>query len=345
MTTHMTSEPTTVESAEAPSCWLSVIIPTHNRRELTLRAVNSILEQHHPRRIEIIVVDDGSTDGLADAIHQRYAANDSVRVITTAREYTNAARNTGFRASCGELVCFLDSDDLWLAHTLTVVEQIFAEHPELAFLSVEGSTLPSPTHPLISRVVSEDAPGWSHAGFHSAPLVHRSLTLDGPQRHATLLYGDYFPAIIRGDLFLLSGLIIRRDAIVRAGPFTEHFRFYNDWEFFARMCLQGVGGYIDYDGFRRDAGRGDQISRARPATAMPRRHVYILRTLARRFPARLAAYANLHKDALNDAQYWMARCLLHTHHRRFAKRLLMHCVRQRYKVARSLALLAVADFI
>jgi glycosyltransferase involved in cell wall biosynthesis len=76
---------------------LSVIIPTHNRRELTLRAVNSILEQHHPRRIEIIVVDDGSTDGLADAIHQRYAANDSVRVITTAREYTNAARNTGFR--------------------------------------------------------------------------------------------------------------------------------------------------------------------------------------------------------------------------------------------------------
>jgi hypothetical protein len=59
----------------------------------------------------------------------------------------------------------------------------------------------------------------------------------------------------------------------------------------------------------------------------------------------LAAYATLHKDALDDAQYWMARCLLRTHHRRFAKRFLMHCVRRRYKVARSLALLAVADFI
>jgi hypothetical protein len=89
----------------------------------------------------------------------------------------------------------------------------------------------------------------------------------------------------------------------------------------------------------------DQISRARPATAMPRRHVYILRTLPRRFPARVAAYANLHNDALNDAQYWMARCLLRTHHRRFARRFLVHCVRRRYKVARSLVLLAMANFM
>lgn len=344
MTTHADSVSALSEAPTRPAgCRLSVVIPTHNRRDFTLRAVASVLAQDHARDLEVIVVDDGSTDDTEAVLQRRYADDPRLRVITTTRNYTNAARNTGFRASRGELVCFLDSDDFWTQHTKAAVEQVFASHPELTFLSVEGSTLPSPNHPTLTRVVAGDAPGWSHAGFRNAPLVSESLRLDDAPQASTLLYGDYFPAIINGDLFLLSGLIIRREAVERAGPFTEHFRFYNDWEFFARLCLQGIGGYIDHEGFKRDVGRTDQISRGRPATAMPRRHVYILRTLSQRFPTRTGAYGDMLHDALCCAQYWLARRLLHTHHLRFARCYLLHCVRHRYKVARSLALLATTS--
>ncbi|MEO7199127.1 MAG: glycosyltransferase [Dokdonella sp.] len=325
-----------------PRCRFSFVIPTFNRSKLTLRVIGSILEQDSTHSVEIIVVNDGSTDDTEAALHQHFGEDLRVRVITTAHNYTNSARNTGFDAATGELVCFLDSDDFWTAHTLSTVNQVFIRCPELNFLSIDGSTLSSPNHPEVARVVAGDAPGWSHSHFRNASLTTRALILAGEPQPIVMLYGDYFPAIINGDLFYLSGLVIRRDAIARAGPFTEHFHFYNDWEFFARLCLQGIGGYINYDGFRRDAGRDDQISRGHPATAMPRRHLYILRSLSRRFPEQAANYKDVLTHALNDAEYWLARCLLQTHHRRLARRYLVHCVRQRYKTGRSLILLATS---
>jgi hypothetical protein len=104
--------------------------------------------------------------------------------------------------------------------------------------------------------------------------------------------GDFFPAIVFGDLFYLSGLVARREAVLGAGPFNERFRFFNDWEFFARLCLQGDGAHIDCTGFRRDTGRTDQISRGRPMSAMARRRRFILRSLPRRFPQRMGVYAD-----------------------------------------------------
>ncbi|MEO7068148.1 MAG: glycosyltransferase family 2 protein [Rhodanobacter sp.] len=321
---------------------LSFVIPTHNRRDLVLRAVDSIFAQNIAQDIEVIVVDDGSTDDTEVALHQRFPDHPLLRVITTAHRHANAARNTGFNATQGELVCFLDSDDFWTPHTWSIIEQAFAHHPELTFLSVEGSTLPSPNHLPLARVVAGDAPGWSDAGFRNACLMSKPLNLDGAPNQLTLLHGDYFPAIIHGDLFMLSGLVIRRGAVERAGPFTEHFHFYNDWEFFARLCLQGVGGYLNYEGFRRDAGRGDQISRGRPSTAMPRRHVYILRSLLRHSRTKVGAHAGAIEGALDVAQYWLARRLLGTRHRRFARSYLIHCLRRRYKPVRSLVLLVAS---
>lgn len=318
---------------------LSFVIPTHNRRDLVLRAVDSLFAQSAAQDIEVIVVNDHSTDGTEAALHQRYPRHHRLRVITTAHRHSNAARNTGFNATRGEFVCFLDSDDFWTPHTKSIVEQVFAQHPELTFLSVDGSTLPSPNHPPVARVVAGDAPGWSDAGFRNARLMSKSLYLGAAPDQLTLLHGDYFPAIIHGDLFMLSGLVMRRDAVERAGPFTEHFHFYNDWEFFARLCLQGIGGYIDYEGFRRDAGGADQISRGRPATAMPRRHVYILRSLLRHSSTRVGAHTKAIENVLDSAQYWLGRCLLRTPHRRFARRYFIRCLRRRYKPVRSLVLL------
>src|ERR1700760_3855281 len=91
---------------------LSVVIPTYNRRDLVLRAVASVLDQPGADDVEVIVADDGSTDGTADAIAQRFGS--PVRVNATVRGYACAARNAGFAVSSGDFVCFLDSDDVWV---------------------------------------------------------------------------------------------------------------------------------------------------------------------------------------------------------------------------------------
>lgn len=320
---------------------LSVIVPTYRRRDLTLCAVESVLTQSGPWRIEAVVAIDGSPDDTAAALRERYAGDARVRVLELPHAGASAARNAGFAAARGEYVCFLDSDDHWLPGTLAVFAAIFAAQPALAFASVDGCSIARPDFPTIAHLVAHDSPGWTHARFAAlAPPAVAAPSVCAPGTR--FLCGDFFAPILFGDLFYLSAMVMRRDAVAAAGPFTERFRFFNDWEFFARLCLQGPGAYLDHDGFRRDTGRPDQISRRRPATAMPRRHLYILRSLPRRFPARAAAYTAVLRTALDDAQYVMGRALLGSRHRRWARRYLLNCFKRGYKRARCFALLAAS---
>jgi glycosyltransferase involved in cell wall biosynthesis len=96
---------------------VSALIPTYNRREHTCRAIDSVLAQTLPVD-EIIVVDDGSTDGTADEVCGRYGSR--VAVIRQKNAGVSAARNCAIRAARGEWLAFLDSDDVWLPEKLAL---------------------------------------------------------------------------------------------------------------------------------------------------------------------------------------------------------------------------------
>lgn len=89
---------------------VSALIPTYNRQAQVLRAIDSVLAQTVPVD-EIIVVDDGSTDGTAEAIRSRYGSR--VALFTQENAGVSAARNRGIREARGEWIAFLDSDDFW----------------------------------------------------------------------------------------------------------------------------------------------------------------------------------------------------------------------------------------
>ena len=89
---------------------VSAIIPTYNRAHLVTEAIDSVLAQTYPH-IEVIVVDDGSTD---DTMARLAPYGSRIRVIRQENAGPAAARNKGIAASSGGLVAFLDSDDLWL---------------------------------------------------------------------------------------------------------------------------------------------------------------------------------------------------------------------------------------
>lgn len=105
---------------------VSAIITTYNRRAFVHEAVDSVLAQTYGDW-ELIVVDDGSTDGTDEAL-RRYG--EKLRYIFQKNEGASAARNRGLELAGGEFVAFLDSDDLWLPRKLQVQVACMDGHPD-----------------------------------------------------------------------------------------------------------------------------------------------------------------------------------------------------------------------
>jgi len=107
---------------------LSVVIPTWNRAGLVGEAVESALGQEGGD-LEVIVVDDGSTDGTAEVIERRFGK--SVKLLRMAtRSGVGAARNEGVCQATGDLLAFLDSDDLWLPGKLKAELDVLERFPD-----------------------------------------------------------------------------------------------------------------------------------------------------------------------------------------------------------------------
>lgn len=111
---------------------VSVIIPTYNRAEYITHAIDSALEQSYPA-LEIIVVDDVSTDDTSILMRERYGTNPLVRYVPLSENLgPSGAREVGVQNAFGDVIAFLDSDDVWLPNHLSVTMQVFEACPQAA---------------------------------------------------------------------------------------------------------------------------------------------------------------------------------------------------------------------
>ena len=108
----------------------TVVIPTFNRRELIKQCLASVWRQNFSD-YEVIVIDDGSTDGTWEYLQTE---RDRVTSIRQANGGPGKARNLGAKHAQGDYLAFLDSDDLWFDWTLQTFAKILSEHPELSSL-------------------------------------------------------------------------------------------------------------------------------------------------------------------------------------------------------------------
>lgn len=192
------------DGAGAPT--VSVIVPTYQRRELVTQAVASVLTQTY-RDFELIVVDDGSTDGTGEALA---ALDADLRYHWQPNRGQAAARNTGLRLAEGSIVAFLDSDDRWLPDHLAVVTEVLARLPEAVLVST------SPRHVI---------------GGKSKP------------RKAYLF--DPLPTHFLGNpVGYPSSLAVRRDALLEVGGFDERLLVGEDSELLMRLALRGPFGML-----------------------------------------------------------------------------------------------------
>jgi len=109
------------------TCQLSVIIPVYNCQHYLGEAIESVLNQTLQPQ-QIIVIDDGSTDGSA-RVAKKFEAD--ILYIWRDNGGTGAARNTGVELAQGEFLAFLDADDLWTADKTEAQLKVFATHPEI----------------------------------------------------------------------------------------------------------------------------------------------------------------------------------------------------------------------
>jgi glycosyltransferase involved in cell wall biosynthesis len=173
---------------------ISVVVPTYNRREHVLRAIDSVIAQTRPVS-EIIVVDDGSTDGTAEAIESRFGQ--MVKVYRQENGGVSSARNCAIRKATGDWIAFLDSDDVWFPMKIELqvealgmfgpefgvcfTNNIFAGNPEMTGSVFDKSNFRSQPGPGILEEPTRRLLEGREPFFTSSLLVLRSLleALDG----------------------------------------------------------------------------------------------------------------------------------------------------------------------
>ncbi len=191
--------PVAVGSAPVPA--VSVVIPCYNHARFLGEAIESVLDQTR-RDVEVVVVDDGSTDDTAAVA----ASHPGVVYVRQQNRGLAAARNTGIRASRGEHLVFLDADDRLLPNAIEAGLDCFARHPDAAFVSGD----------------------------------HRRVALDGTPietPEVPRVQGDHYLALLQGNYIGMHATVMyRRDALARAGGFDSRLPACEDYDLYLRIA-------------------------------------------------------------------------------------------------------------
>jgi glycosyltransferase involved in cell wall biosynthesis len=198
---------------------LSAIIPTWNRAHLVCDAINSALNQR-PGEVEVIVVDDASSDNTAALIQDTYG--ECVRLLRLSQQGgAGAARNAGVALARGEFVAFLDSDDTWLPGKLDAELRVFEQFPEA------------------EAVLSDSQNFFEHQPDSPSRFVQNGLlaATRGEVRWANEC--DWLWTNSTNTVHTCS-VTVRREALTGLGPrlFAEDLDCCEDWEFQMRICHQ-----------------------------------------------------------------------------------------------------------
>ncbi len=186
--------------------YVSAIITAYNSEDFVAEAISSVLEQTCPVD-EIVVVDDGSTDHTRDIVEQ--FSQSGVRYIYQENQGPGAARNSGIQETSGELLAFLDADDVWLKDKIKMQLEFLSEHPEVALVSgfawwwnmIEDDR-------FISGEVSK-----SIESLRRDIMVHNKI--GNPSR-----------------------VMLRRSVFSKVGVFDKNIRWGQDWDLWIRIITR-----------------------------------------------------------------------------------------------------------
>jgi len=218
---------TIVMNPSAQNLRVTVVIPTHNRAWCLAEAIDAVLAQTY-RDYELIIVDDGSTDETASILT---GYGDKIRRLHQANRGVSAARNHGVRKAHGELIAFLDSDDLWQPEKLARQVAFFDRHPEAMICQTEEI--------------------W----------IRRGVRVNPKHRHRKPS-GWIFEPSLALCLVSPSAVMMRRDLLEQMGGFDETLPACEDYDLWLRVSLRHPIHLIKDPLVIKRGGHADQLSGA-----------------------------------------------------------------------------------
>lgn len=184
---------------------ISVVIPTHNRKELLIRAIKSVQSQTF-KELEIIVISDGSTDGTDEVVEK--IKNDDSRVCFISLPLAhgaNAARNVGIQYAHGEWIAFLDDDDEWL---------------------------PEKIEKQVAIIEANSAVGLCYTGVR---CIYEDYGID--YLSIPSYQGELKKAILLGNCIgTTSTVMVKKDLFKECGLFDETLCALQDYDLWIRIC-------------------------------------------------------------------------------------------------------------
>ncbi len=223
---------------------VSVIIPTYNRWPMVGEAVESVLAQSY-ENFELIVVDDGSTDGTAGHLEK---FESRLRLVRQPLRGVSAARNKGVGVAQGRYLAFLDSDDLWLPKKLAIQKAFMEEHPEVRICQTKEI--------------------WIRRGARVNPKAKH----EKPSR-------DIFRRSLELCLVSPSAVMIARELFESMGGFDESFPVSEDYDLWLRIAVDHSVELIPTPLVIKRGGHADQLSHS--MWGMDRYRVMALQKLLR----------------------------------------------------------------
>jgi glycosyltransferase involved in cell wall biosynthesis len=205
---------------------VSVIIPTFNRAQKVVRAVKSVLSQSYPD-LEVIVVDDASTDDTASSMTQ--FGKRIAYMVHSLNQGVSAARNTGIRKSKGPLIAFLDSDDYWMPEKAAVQVDFFEQHPQAKVCQTEEI--------------------WIRKGRRV-----------NPQKKHVKPSGDIFEPSLKRCLVSPSAVMLKRSLFEEVGAFDEDLPACEDYDLWLRISCRYPVHLIKEHLVVKEGGHSDQLS-------------------------------------------------------------------------------------
>ena len=199
-----------------PAPRFSVVVPAYNSMRTIEATLDSILAQT-VADLELIVVDDGSSDQTPEFVRSLAVADPRVRLIEQANARTAAARNTGIAAARADLVSFLDHDDLWLPGYLEAMNAALDRHPEAGFAFTDAWLLDEPVNRFRRRTALEHYPAVPEL-ISSQELLER---------------------LVSRVNFVMSSATVRRVVLEKVDGFDAGIRGVDDWDIWIRIAAAG----------------------------------------------------------------------------------------------------------
>lgn len=198
---------------------VSVIIPVYNAGALIDRCLDSVFNQAGNYNIEVLLIDDGSTDNSVDLIRRR-PEQDRIRLLRQKNSGPSVARNRGLAEASGRYIAYIDADDYWLPEFLDRTIGFLDNHGECVAVSVA------------QRHVTLD-------GCSESPRNWNNIT-DGK----SCVLSDFFKFWGKYNHICTGSILIRRKFALQVGGMREDLRSCEDLEFWAMIATKGQMGYI-----------------------------------------------------------------------------------------------------